>query len=502
MTRLATIEVGAAPLRPGDVEAIARHGAGVALTEAALARVAAGHAALEAAVARGEAIYGVSTGLGAAVDTRVDAGEQARQLRIALGRSVGAGPLVPTEIVRAAMAVRLTGLAMGRSGASPGIVQALAGLLNARVHPTVRSIGSVGEADLAPLAHIASVLMGAGEAEYEGRVLAGADALAQAGLAVPRPGVKDGLALVSCNAASVGHGALVVQDGARVLEAWYGAAALSCAGFGANLSPLDPRAADLRAAPGQAQAARRLLALLEGTEGLGRRLQDPLSLRCLAPVMGAGDAALARAREAVELELDSAGDSPAILAEEGDVLGTANFDATHLALAFEGLGLALARMAALAGARLIQLMSPAASALPRFLSPAGVGQSGFAPLQKTIAALVAHVQHLATPMPTVVLPAAEGIEDYSTMAPSVVAKTAAAVEQVRILVAIEFIVAAQACDLRGAVLGPHVAALHAVVRGVVAPLAEDRGLGVDVERLLKEALLFCKKEAKNFYTLG
>ena len=345
--------------------------------------------------------------------------------------------------------------------------------------------------------------MGAGEAEYEGRVLAGADALAQAGLAVPRPGVKDGLALVSCNAASVGHGALVVQDGARVLEAWYGAAALSCAGFGANLSPLDPRAADLRAAPGQAQAARRLPRPARRHGGArGRRLQDPLSLRCLAPVMGAGDAALARAREAVELELDSAGDSPAILAEEGDVLGTANFDATHLALAFEGLGLALARMAALAGARLIQLMSPAASALPRFLSPAGVGQSGFAPLQKTIAALVAHVQHLATPMPTVVLPAAEGIEDYSTMAPSVVAKTAAAVEQVRILVAIEFIVAAQACDLRGAVLGPHVAALHAVVRGVVAPLAEDRGLGVDVERLLKEALLFCKKEAKNFYTLG
>ena len=441
--------------------------------------------------ALGAPIYGVSTGLGAAVDTPVAAEGHARQLRIALGRSVGAGPQAPTDIVRACMVARLAGLAAGRSGASPAAVQALAAMLNAGVHPTVRSIGSVGEADLAPLAHIASVLMGAGEAEFGGQVLPGAEALARAGLQVPTLGVKDGLALVSSNAASVGHGALVVQDCARVIDAWYRAAALSCAGFGANASPLDPRVAVLRPAPGQAAAAARLLALLEGTEGLGRRLQDPLSLRCLAPVMGAGEAALARATEAIDLELATAGDNPAILAEDQTVLANANFDATHLALAFEALGLALARMAALAGARMIQLMSPAASGLPRFLSPAAVGQSGFAPLQKTVAALVAHVQHLAAPMPAVVLPAAEGIEDYSTMAPSVVAKTADAVGQVRILVAIELIVAAQACYLRGAALGPQVAAVRAAVRRVVQPLVEDRALAPDIAAVAsKEGLLF------------
>ena len=433
--------------------------------------------------ARGDAIYGVSTGLGAAVDTSIVVEGRERQLRVGLARSVGAGPLAPVELVRATMAARLAGLSQGYSGAAPQTVQMLASMLNHRVHPTMRALGSTGEADLAPLAQIATVLMGAGEAEYESTILPGGEALARAGLQVPQLGLKDGLALVSSNAASVGQGALVVQDCTRVLEAAFAAAALSCAGFGANLSPLDARVAQLRGAPGQGAAARRLLALLSGTQGMGRRLQDPLSLRCLAPVMGSADVALARAREAVELELNSAGDNPAILVHDITTLANANFDVTHLALAFEGLGLALSHLAALAGARMIQLMSPANSGLPRFLTPLQSGRSGFSPVLKTVAALVAGVQHAATPMPSVVLPAAEGVEDYATMAPAVVAKTATAVEQLRLLVAVEMMVAAQACDLRGNVLGPSVAAIHGAVRQHVAPLHDDRAAAPDIAAL-------------------
>jgi histidine ammonia-lyase len=478
-----SVEIGSAPLRPADIEAIARFGAAVILSPAACARIAAGHAALIALAARGDAIYGVNTGLGAAVDTPLAPGGHARQLLIGLGRSVGAGPPAPTEIVRATMAARLAGLATGRSGASPDTVRALALLLNHHVHPTMQMIGSTGEADLAPLAQIATVLMGAGEAAYEGQILPGGEALARAGLDVPTLGPKDGLALVSSNAASVGHGALVIQDGARVIDAGYGAAALSCAGFGANPSPFDPRIAELRPALGQAGAARRLLALLAGTHSLGRRLQDPLSLRCLAPVLGSADIALARARDAVALELNGAGDNPAILAEDMAVLANANFDMTHLSLAFEALGLALARSAALAGARVIQLMSPATSGLPRFLSPVQNGRAGFTPVQKTVAALVATIQHHAIPMPSVTLPNAEGVEDYATMAPATVAKTAAAIEHMRLVVAIELMVAAQACDMRGTPLGDRVAAIHAAVRRLVAPLGEDRALSPDIAAL-------------------
>ena len=475
-----TVVLGVAALRPQDVEAIARGHAHVTVAPVARERIARGHAALVAIAARGEAIYGVSTGLGAAADMRVTPDGGDRQRRIGLARSVGVGPLAATDTVRAVMAARLAGLAAGRSGASPGVVDTVGAMLNAGVHPCMPLIGSVGEADLAPLAHIATVVMGGGEAEYRGEVMRGGEALTRAGLAWPEPGIKDGLALVSSNAGSAGPGALAVQDCAQVLDAGYGAAALSSAGFGANMAPLDPRAAALRPAPGQAAAAQRLAGLLGGTQRMGRRLQDPLSLRCLAPVLGAADHALAAAAGAVAIELGGAGDNPAILEEDAAVLPNANFDATYLALGFEGLGLALARVAALAGARIMQLMTPEMSGLPRFLSPVQDGRNGFATLQKTAAALVAGIQHLANPMPTVILPVAGGVEDYATMAPATVAKTAAAVDQVRLLVAIELLVAAQACDLRGAQLGPGVASIHAVVRQAVPRLDEDRASSPDV----------------------
>ncbi len=481
MTR--TIEIGAARLSCSDIAEIACADVKVSLAPCALERITAGHDVLAMLAARGDAIYGVSTGLGAAVDTSIVVEGHERQVRVGLARSVGAGALAPTEIVRATMAARLGGFAAGRAGAAPQTVQMLALMLNAHVHPTMRLIGSTGEADLAPLAHIATVLMGSGEAEYAGEILPGAEALARAGLAVPQLGLKDGLALVSSNAASVGHSALVVQDCARLFDAALAAAALSCAGFGANLSPLDARVAELRGAPGQAAAAQRLSALLAGTEGMGRRLQDPLSLRCLAPVLGSVHIALARAREAVELELNSAGDNPAVLAEDMAALANANFDVTHLALAFEGLGLALSRLAAMAGARVIQLMSPANSGLPRFLSPLQGGRSGFSPVMKTVAALVASIQHAAMPMPSVVLPAAEGVEDYATMAPAVVAKAATVVEHVRLLIAVEMMVAAQACDLRTNVLGPSMAKLHAAIRLRVPTLTEDRATAPDIAAL-------------------
>ncbi len=479
----APVEFGGGPLGPRDIEAVARDGSEVVLTRAALGRIAAGYAAVQAVAARGEAIYGVSTGLGAAADTRIvpDGGEQQR--RIVLARAVGVGPPATCEMVRATMAARLAGLVAGRSGASPGIVEALALMLNRRVHPVMPTIGSVGEADLAPLAHVAAVLMGAGEAEHGGETLPGAEALARAGLCPPEAGIKDGLALVSSNAASAGPGALVVRDCAQALAAAECAAALACAGYGANLSPLDPRAASLRPAPGQAAAAQRLASLLAGSPGMGRRLQDPLSFRCLAPVLGSSHAALEAAQAAVALELNTAGDNPAILAEDDAVLATANFDATHLALAFEGLGLALARLAALAGARIMQLMSPGSSGLPRFLSPVQGGRNGFATLQKTVASLVAEIQHLAAPMPAVVLAVADGVEDFATMAPAAVTKAAAVVGRLRLLVAIELLVAAQACDLRGLALGAPVEAVRAAVRRVAAPLGEDRASAPDIAGL-------------------
>jgi len=480
----AVLEIGGS-LHPRALAAAARAGSAVRLTPAAWDRIAAAHAVLERAAGEGAAIYGVTTGLGAAVDTAVTPGGDVAQRRVVLARMVGVGPLAALDQVRAVMIARLAGLAVGRSGASPGIVAAYAALLNAGVVPAMPLVGSVGEGDLAPLAHIAGVLAGAGEALVDGQVLPGAAALAHAGIAVPPFGIKDGLALVSSNAASVGLGALVLADAERLFGALLAAACLALEGYRASVAPLQPAASALRPAPGQAEAAAALLGLLTDSPlllpGAARKVQDPLSLRCLAPVLGACLAALRAADAAVALELNTSGDNPAVLAESGTIQPNANFDPSHLVLAFDGLGLALSRAAAMQGARMLHLMSPASSGLPRFLSPVQEGQNGFATVQKTVSALVAEAGQLAMPMQPCSLAVADGAEDHATMAVSTMRRLGAMLAQMRLLCAVELMVGAQACDLRdGLRLGPGAAAVHGMVRGRVLVLQEDRPAAPDI----------------------
>lgn len=483
-----TIRVGGAPATVEDIVTIARDHAPVAIDAAAEARIAASHRLLEDQARAGTPIYGVNTGLGAAVDTALAPDDGTRQRRIPPGRAIGVGRLGETDEVRAIMAARLAGLTVGRSGASAGVARALAALLNRRIHPRVPMTGSLGEADLAPLAHIALALLGQGTVEHDGEIRDAAAALARAGIAPPEFGVKDGLALVSANAAAVGLGALAVHDAGRALDALLAACALSCEGYRASLSPFDPRAVALRPAPGQAEAAGRLLALLDGGDlsrpGAARKLQDPLSFRCAASVMGAALDQLARTRAAVELELATSDDNPAVIAEAGLVLPTANFDPTHLALAFEALGGAMARAGACAAERIAKLMSPSSSGLPRFLAPVADGRAGYGPLQKTVAALMAEIQHRMQPMPVMVMPVADRVEDYASMAPAIVGKTAEIAARLRLLAAIELMVAAQAVELRGDVtLGGGTARLHAAVRVLVPRLGDDRPAAPDIAAL-------------------
>jgi len=486
------LEIGDVPLRPRLVAGAARSGLAVRLHPAAWDRIVAGHDALGRLIVSGDAIYGVSTGLGAVADTRLVPDGDGVQRRVVLARMVGVGPRASAEQVRAVMLARLAGFAEGRSGASPEIVAAYVGLLNAGVIPVMPLIGSVGEADLAPLAHIAGVLAGAGEAIVDGETLSGPEALARVELVPPVFGVKDGLALVSSNAVATGFGALILADAERLFGAWLAAAALSFEGYRANLAPLQPQAATLRPAPGQGEVAAALLGLFEGGElilpGAARKLQDPLSFRCVVPVLAACLAELRAATVAVELELNSSDDNPAIVAAEGTaedaVQPNANFDTTHLALAFETLGLAAARVAAAQAARILRLMSAESSGLPRFLCSAQDGRSGLAGVQKTVAALMAEIGQRALPMPIWSVPAADGVEDYATMVVSTMGKIAELLERLRLLCAVELLVAAQACDLRsGLRLGLGAAAVRRSVRGTAAVMLDDRPTAADIEAL-------------------
>src|SRR5262249_40404584 len=215
-----------------------------------------------------------------------------------------------------------------------------------------------------------------------------------------------------------------------------------------------------------------------------RRVQDPLSFRCLAPVNGAAYDQLARAGAAIDADLNGAGDSPAVLIDDEDLVSTVNFDTTAIALAFQGLGLALSHTAALAVFRIAKLMSAGFSGLPRFLSPRGGARTGFATVQKTASALEAEIRHLALPLGAMTAPVADGVEDYAPMTPRVVEKTHDIVRRLARLAAIELVVAAQAVELRGdAKLGRGTARAFAFVRRHVAKLDEDRPTGIDFERL-------------------
>jgi histidine ammonia-lyase len=436
-----------------DLLAIARHDTPANFTAQARQRINEGHQLLLKLAAEGTPIYGVTTGLGAAVDTSV----APLQANIPLGRAVGVGRLANRQELRAITATRLAGLAQGRSGISPATAEALLALLNSGVEPEVPLLGSLGESDLAPLAHLSLAL------------------------SVPLTG-KDGLALVSANAASVGLGALLVAQVQQVLQAVLAALALSCEGYRANLSPFQPWASRLRPAPEQSEQSAALLHLLEGGDlaGSPRRLQDPLSFRCATVVQGAAQQAFQQLHELVELELRSGADNPALISEVSRVVATANFDSTHLALAAEGVGLALSRVAACSAERIAKLLSPASSDLPRFLTTQP-GHVGMAALQRTSSALIAEIGHLANPLPAVSVPVADRVEDYAGQALAVVDKTRRLTERVLWLASIELIVAAQAVDLRGDLrLGQGAQQIHDAVRSQVAPLDQDRSGSVDV----------------------
>lgn len=477
---------GPSALTVDDVCAVARGGAVVDVSDDVGPRLIHARSALDAAVARGQAVYGYNTGLGAKSSTAVEGDAAAFQLMFLDGRSIAMGEPLPRASVRAAMLARAAGLAACGSGISPHIFDALVAALNAGIHPVMPGLGSIGAADLGLLAAMGQVLVGRGEAEYRGSIMSGAEALRGAGLAPVVFGPKDGLSLISAGAVSIGQGALVVADARRLAVRQLEAAALTFEGLGANLTVLDPRIQDARPAPGQREAATALRGLLDGS-ALYRAavpLQDPLSLRCIAPIHGALTSAIEAAAAMVELELASAADNPVVVTEEGFVASTGNFHAPGLALAFETLGLAIGQASAASAARFTQLTGPGRNGLPRNLSRRGGTSAGFVSLQKTAAALLAGIRHAAQPVVLDILPVSEGIEDHATQAPLAVAKCGTIIDLWRRIVALEAMAAAEAVDCRGGqTLGTGTAIFHAEVRRVVEPLDADRPLGAEAERL-------------------
>jgi histidine ammonia-lyase len=491
----APITLTGTSLSPELVRSIARDGAAVRVAEDVAVRIAAAHEVVLRAVRSGTPVYGVTTGLGSRVTEPVEDGGAEFSLRTIRGRATAVGEPLSVELTRATLAVRCNGICAGGSGASPAVAQLLAGMLNEGVHPVIPRSGSVGAADLCLMAHVGLAMIGEGEAEFSGVRMGAAQALSAAGLLALSPGPKDGLAICSASSVSVGTAALALADARALLDCAQISAALAMEGFRAALTPLDPRVVRARPQPGQEWSATGLRALLAGgslTEpGASRRLQDPLSFRCASQLHGSLHAALELLADAVEPELNGAADNPLVLTDDDEIISTGNFQVPALALALDAVAIGIAQVASAIAQRQSRLKTTRLSGLPRSLVRQDDGdptRTGLAALTKTAEALVLEIRHRATPLAIHSIASSE-VEDDSTGAAQAALRLTEQLTRLRLLVAAELMVAAQATELAApARLGAGTAEALRCVREVVTAVTEDRALGPDVERIASTVL--------------
>ncbi len=461
-----------------DIVAVARGGARAVLSDRARAAMQASRDIVEKLAASGEPVYGVSTGFGSLADVYVEP-EKRRRLQAALIRShaAGVGPPVEDEVVRAMMLLRARTLAMGRSGARPLLADRLLDLLAAGITPRVPEHGSLGcSGDLAPLAHVALVLLGEGEAVTGAKVQASADALRAAGVEPVVLEAKEGLALVNGTDGMLGMLALACHDVARLLVVADITAAMSVEASLGTDAVFAPEIVALRPHPGQAASAANMRTVLARSPIVAShrtgdsRVQDAYSLRCAPQVHGAVRDALAYVEQVVARELESAIDNPVVLAD-GRITSNGNFHGAPLAHTADFLAIALADLGSMAERRVDRLLDPARShGLPAFLADEPGVDSGLMIAQYTAAALVEESRRLATPASVGSIPTSAMQEDHVSMGWAAARKLRVVVANLARLLAIELVAAARGIELRaplppGAATGAAVTALRQVVPG-------------------------------------
>jgi histidine ammonia-lyase len=488
-----TIHLTGDTLTLEDVRSVADAYVPVALSEEAASRVDAARRLVDEQAAGDVPVYGINTGFGALAETTIPRDALATlQLNLLRSHAAGVGEPLSVRAVRASMLLRANVLAKGFSGIRRSTLEQLIALLNARVHPVVPSRGSVGASgDLAPLAHLALVLVGEGEAVVgdDPAPRAGADALAAAGLGPVDLAPKEGLALINGTQPSAAVAALAALGAERLARAADIAVSLSIDGLRGSVRPFDPRIHQARPHAGQLASAANILRLLEGSainkshEHCGR-VQDAYSLRCAAQVHGAARDALRHVRETLAIEVNAATDNPMVFAEHGDIVSGGNFHGAPVAVAADLLTLALAQLATISERRSDRLVNPVLSDLPAFLTPQSGLQSGYMMAQVTAAALTSELKTLAHPASVDTIPTSANREDHVSMSMSAALKAAGALEFARRVVAIEVLFACQAIDLLAPLrTSPVLQRVHARVRQDVAALTSDRPPSPDIEKI-------------------
>ncbi len=484
-----------------DLVAIAE-GAPVALSAIARDRVIASRAVVDEFARHDDPTYGINTGFGDFAEVRIPADSLAElQLNLLRSHAAGVGDPLPMAVVRATMALRANVLAKGFSGIRIETLELLIEMLNLGVVPVVPSRGSVGASgDLAPLAHLALVLIGEGEAlvgrglsaspggpdKVRPTVLSGASALNAVGLRPITLEPKEGLALINGTQPSTALLGLAVAGAEQLARAADITAAMSIDGLQGSTRPFDPRIHAARPFAGQRIAAANLAALLEGS-GINAahancgRVQDAYSMRCAPQVHGAARDAFAYAHRVFDIEANAATDNPMVFADTREIISGGNFHGAPVSVAADLLCLGLAQLATISERRSDRLVNPASSGLPAFLTQHGGLQSGLMMAQVTAAALTSELKTLAHPASVDTIPTSGNREDHVSMSMAAGLKAMRALDLARHIVAIELLCAAQAIDLLKPLQSSEaLSRVHQRVRKDVPPLEHDRPPAPDI----------------------
>lgn len=480
-------------IRPGqttlaDWRAIYR-GAGVTLDPAWHEPIVRGAQAVEAIVARGDPVYGINTGFGRLASIRIAADELATlQRNIVLSHSAGVGDPMPGHLVRLMLALKLAALAHGASGARLQTVMLLADMISHDLLPVVPTQGSVGASgDLAPLAHMAAAMIGAGEIMRGAECVPAATALSQAGLQPVVLGAKEGLALLNGTQFSTVYALAGLFEAEALLQVGLVTGALSTDAARGSDAPFDPRIQALRGHRGQIDAANALRTLLAGSAIRAShltgddRVQDPYCLRCQPQVMGAALDLLRQTAATLRTEANGVSDNPLICGDPPEALSGGNFHAEQVAFAADIIALALCEIGALAERRIAMLIDPTLSRLPAFLTPRPGLNSGFMLPQVTAAALVAENRQRAMPASVDSIPTSANQEDHVSMSAHAARRLLPMADNVAAILGIELLAATQGCDFHAPLTSS--AALEVVrtmLRTKVPHLNEDRAMAPDI----------------------
>jgi histidine ammonia-lyase len=477
--------------------AVALHGEGVALAPEAVVRMKASRAVVDRVVASGATAYGINTGFGKLASVRIST-EQVRQLQVNLVRSHASGvgaPLSEAE-TRAMMLLRANALAKGLSGIRPQVVETLCAMLNAKVHPVIPSQGSVGASgDLAPLAHLAQVVIGEGRAIFRGEILAGGEAMKRAAITPVALGAKEGLSLLNGTQGMLALLSLALHEADNLVDTADVAASLSLDALRGSPGAFDSRIMHARAYAGAATTARNLAHLNEGSQireshrsaEKDARVQDAYSLRCTPQVHGAVRDSLAQAREMAAVELNSATDNPLVFVRDqnnGDIISGGNFHGQPLAMAADQVAIAIATLGGIVERRIEQMTNPLTSMLPAFLTPEPGLNSGFMIAQVTAAALTSENKALATPHSVDSISTSGNQEDYVSMGMSGAWRLGRMLVNLRYTISIELLCACQGVDLLAPLqTGALAKKAHVAVRAKSAKVTDDRPLAPEIEAI-------------------